>query len=244
MKMNEIKLIDSHFHLNNYKNHKSLYQWINENEQYTLCVTNNPNIYYACIKKYKETKYIRFGIGLHPKDEYCNHFDVVKFCQLAQNTRYIGEIGLDAKSKIDIQMQINNLEKIFMCTSNQRKIYSIHCRCAEHYLIEVLKNYCAERLIIHWYSGSIEKLNSLINLGCYFSVNANMLKTLKGKKNLNVIPKERIIVESDGPYTKLNNKIYSPEMLNDVYLQFAEFYKMNYSDFVKLVYENFKKILS
>ena len=35
-------LIDTHFHLDYYKEHQKIYDGINERKQYTLCMTNSP----------------------------------------------------------------------------------------------------------------------------------------------------------------------------------------------------------
>ena len=51
-----IKLIDTHFHLDYYRNHAQLYKTINNLEQYTLCMTNSPGVFVSCKKIYRETK--------------------------------------------------------------------------------------------------------------------------------------------------------------------------------------------
>ena len=60
------KLIDVHFHLDFYKNHKAVYNRINQLEQYTLCMTNSSGVYLSCKNLYPETKYLKFALGFHP----------------------------------------------------------------------------------------------------------------------------------------------------------------------------------
>lgn len=48
-------LIDTHFHLDYYRNHKEIYNGINKFKQYTLCVTNQPEVFESCIDIYKTT---------------------------------------------------------------------------------------------------------------------------------------------------------------------------------------------
>ena len=62
-----INLIDTHFHLDFYKNHKEIYNDINKLHQYTLCVTNSPEVYEECQKVYFNTKYLKFALGFNPK---------------------------------------------------------------------------------------------------------------------------------------------------------------------------------
>ena len=60
-------LIDTHFHLDYYKNHEYWYDQINKLQQYTLCVTNSPEVFYSCRKLYPETKYVKFALGYNPQ---------------------------------------------------------------------------------------------------------------------------------------------------------------------------------
>ena len=53
-----INLIDTHFHLDFYKDHKEIYKKINELKQYTICVTNSPEVYEECQRIYFNTKYV------------------------------------------------------------------------------------------------------------------------------------------------------------------------------------------
>ena len=57
-------LIDTHFHLDYYKEHQKIYDGINERKQYTLCMTNSPGVYISCKRIYPETKYLKFALGM------------------------------------------------------------------------------------------------------------------------------------------------------------------------------------
>ena len=45
-------LIDTHFHLDYYKEHQKIYDGINERKQYTLCMTNSPGVYISPVNAY------------------------------------------------------------------------------------------------------------------------------------------------------------------------------------------------
>lgn len=68
-------LIDTHFHLDFYRDHKYWYDYINQNRQYTLCVTNSPGVYHSCKRLYPETKYLKFALGFNPKSIVFEKFD-------------------------------------------------------------------------------------------------------------------------------------------------------------------------
>ena len=68
-----------------------------------------------------------------------------------------------------------------------------------------------------------------------------MLKSKRGKEILLRIPLNRILMESDGPFTKYENQIFSPQNLENIYNEFNRFYEIN--NFKDLVFENFKRLL-
>lgn len=91
------------------------------------------------------------------------------------------------------------------------RILSIHSRNSISVVLEYIKKYpnCGIP-ILHWFSGGIAELKEAIKLGCYFSINPIMLKSKKGKEIFLSIPKECILLESDGPFAKLNGKEIFP----------------------------------
>ncbi len=89
-----INLIDTHFHLDFYKDHKEIYKKINELKQYTICVTNSPEVYQECQRIYFNTKYIKFALGFNPKENHSKEsFGLFK--NKFKGADYIGEVGLD-----------------------------------------------------------------------------------------------------------------------------------------------------
>ena len=51
--------------------------------------------------------------------------------------------------------------------------------------------------ILHWYSGSLKQLERALEMGCYFSINEQMLMSANGLKVIRRIPVERMVLESD-----------------------------------------------
>ena len=87
---------------------------------------------------------------------------------------------------------------------------------------------------------SFEKAKEFI--GCYFSLNSNMVTNEKNKEKLYLIPKTRVLIESDGPFTKIDGKKYTFNNLIKIYELVARYY--NEPDIIKMVYVNFRDILS
>ena len=128
-----MQLIDTHFHLDYYKNHRYWYEKINELKQYTLCVTNSPGIYHSCKRLYKETKYIKFALGYNPQQSVEEPFQRELFLREIPKTSYIGEVGLDFSRKYiaTSRTQIDAFEFICDIAAKENSLLSVHSRNAE-----------------------------------------------------------------------------------------------------------------
>ena len=235
-------LIDTHFHLDHYKNYLEIADTVNSLQQYTISVTNSPGVFLSCNNIFAESKYLKFAIGFHPQEAQLKHADLDDFMKLVNRTEFVGEIGLDYTNKafMNPEFQKECFEEIIRCCTLNNKIMSIHIRKAEKDAINILKKYKPKKAIIHWYTGNEDHLKQLLDLNCFFSINSNMVSGKNADKYC-VIPKNRILVESDGPYTKVHGKRYSPEILLEAYSMIAEFY--NDRDLIMHVYENFRELL-
>ena len=238
-----MNLIDTHFHLDHYKNYLEIAKNITEQKQYTICVTNSPGFFLSCKNIIPETKYLKFAIGFHPQEFALSTSDMRDFIRLIRLTNYVGEIGLDysSSSYMNKQQQLKFFTQIVEICTSENKLMTIHVRKAEEDAISILKRYKPNKAIIHWYTGNRDNMLRLVNLGCYFSINTNMVNS-KDAEKYHLLPQERILIESDGPYTKVSNRKYSPLLLKDAYEEIARFY--DNPDLIHDVYENFKKILS
>lgn len=233
-------LIDTHFHLDMYKNYNEIYKIIVGKKQYTLCMTNSPGVFLSCKNIFGDNKYIKFALGFHPLNTDLKEKDLRDFMKMLPQTEYVGEIGLDFAKKTGIEKnkQIKWFEKIVEVCSEKNKVMSIHIRGAEEIALKILSKYCPRRCILHWYTGNVELQKDFIHLGCYFSVNASMIKNMDV---VNVIPKDRLLIESDGPYSKVNGKKFSPSLLLEEYELIAK--PLDEPELIRVVFDNFKNLL-
>ncbi len=236
-----INLIDTHFHLDFYKNHKEIYNDINKLHQYTLCMTNSPEVYEECQKLYFNTKYLKFALGFNPKSNNSKE-SFQMFINRFKGAMYIGEVGLDfsRQYKNVINEQIRYFDKIVEMCSSTNKVLSVHTKNAEDKIIEIVKKHKPKKCIIHWFTGNEEQLKELIDLGCYFSINANMI--FQNNTKLYLIPKDKLLIESDGPFTKVHGKKYEPKFLKEQYEIISNFF--GEENLREIVYKNFKTILT
>lgn len=226
-------LYDTHFHLDLQKDKHGAIENIAKNEVYTIAMTNLPDLYQKEVSLYRQ-KYIRIALGFHPEliHEYPNKIPVM--WKYLADARYIGEVGLDFTDKSHAKEQIAFFsELIARCKNDRNKIISIHSRGAENEILDIIGTNFKFTPILHWYSGTIGNLKIACERGYYFSVNLSMTRTKKFAQILECIPNDKILLETDSPFT--SNKISHVESLKIVN-KFLESHGINsWGNFLKLI---------
>lgn len=64
---------------------------------------------------------------------------------------------------------------------------------------------------------------------------------LSNLKIVKQIPRDKILIESDGPYSRVNGKKYKPELLRKEYEIISN--KLNEPELTTIVFQNFKRLL-
>jgi TatD DNase family protein len=238
---------DVHAHIDLYDDKKNVISYIENKKIYTISMTNLPEIYLDYQKSTLPLKYIRFALGFHPElvEKYKSQIDC--FLKLLPDVKYVGEIGLDfshGKTTNDKNIQLKIFNEILanckICLD--KKILNIHSRNATKEVIDILNGYHG-KVIMHWFSGNIFDLNNGINAGCYFSINNQMVDTPHGKELIEQVPINKILMETDAPFTKMSKTKYNIENLIYIYKQLAFIKKMNYDDLIKQLSSNFYSLI-
>lgn len=197
-------LFDTHFHLDLQKNKTEAIKEIEEKGIYTIAVTNLPDLYQRESVEIA-SKYIRFGLGFHPEliHQYANQISLM--WELLLETRYVGEVGLDFVDKSFQKKQTDFFsELIERCRYDRNKILSIHSRRAVRQVIDIIGNNYRFKPILHWFSGNKKELSYAISAGFYFSVNGVMMASKRFLELLPLIPADRLLIETDSPFTYFN----------------------------------------
>lgn len=197
-------LYDTHFHLDLQKNRTASIREIEENQIYTIAVTNLPDLYRKEMAEIK-SKYIRISLGFHPELIYQYRKQILLMWELLPEARYIGEVGLDFVDKTYHHEQVSFFRDLVeRCRYDQSKIMTIHSRRATGKVLELLGDDFRFKAILHWYTGSKEEMIEAINKGCYISVNYAMLRSRRFVELLPLIPPNRILLETDSPFIDFN----------------------------------------
>lgn len=82
------------------------------------------------------------------------------------------------------------------------RVFSFHAVRGADVIMDMLEEYELledNTIIFHWFSGSSVQLKRARDLGCFFSVNAFMLQTKRGREYAKAIPLDRLLIETDLP---------------------------------------------
>ncbi|KGN99754.1 hydrolase [Porphyromonas macacae] len=198
-------LYDTHFHLDLQKDRVAAIREIEEHQIYTIAVTNLPDLYRREAGEIA-SKYIRLALGFHPEliHQYKNQIPLM--WELLPEVHYIGEVGLDFVDTTYKNEQIAFFsELIERCRFDRNKIITLHSRRAVRQVLDIIGNNFRFKPIFHWFTGSKEELLNAVEKGCYFSVNKSMMNTKKFQSMLSLIPDERLLFETDSPFTSFSH---------------------------------------
>lgn len=243
--MTDLMLHDTHFHLDLFENPGDILSQIEREKIYTIAVTNLPDLFFHTHTLVHNSKYVRAALGFHPELASQYKHQIKKFIESCGQARYIGEIGLDNfnKSPADYAIQKSIFEKIVnTCNDLEKKILTIHSRHAEKDTIAIVGPKFKGKAILHWYSGHTKEIERALDYGFYFSLNYAMTQSNNGKKIIDCLPVERILLETDGPFITANAQPSTPLLTNLILQQIARLKQQ--PDIGLTISQNFKNLLS
>ncbi len=208
--------VDFHCHLDLYPDHQAAIARAEAARIYTLTVTTTPKAWPRNHELTRHTRYVRAALGLHPQLVAERSSELSLWERHLPETRYVGEVGLDAGPQFyksfDLQKQVFQrvLER---CADAGGKILTVHSvRSAPAVLDMIEAHLPSERgkIVLHWFTGSKSDARRAADLGCYFSVNAEMTRSDRGLELIGTLPRERILTETDGPFTQIASRPAEP----------------------------------
>lgn len=239
-------MLDAHCHIDLYPKPELILNECDRNGFPILSMTNLPSHFEKGFPFFQNRSKVRQALGMHPLHAEHHKKEFPKFISNLGKTSYIGEVGLDfSKDGIhtkDIQLQ--TFENILDIIAAQKKLLSIHSRLAERQVLDLLKKYKIKNAIFHWYSGSLNLIDEIVEHGYYFSINPAMTKSISGKKIISKIPRNFILTETDGPFISENDLPIRPGQVQAVIKFLAKEWNINEGYVAQTVVSNFDRLLA
>lgn len=207
-------MIDFHCHLDLYADPMKVYDEVKRRKTEVLAVTTSPRAFAKTTQYFQGADSVRVALGFHPELVKQRPSEKQLFLEQMRHVRFLGEIGIDGspRAKQSIPEQVEFFDEVIHAASAYgRKILSIHSRGAVKEVLGILGKYKGDYVpVLHWFTGSIQDVGKAIELGCWFSVNPNMCFTATGKRVIRCIPINRMLPETDAPFTQKEGVPYMP----------------------------------
>lgn len=208
--------VDFHCHLDLYREHRAIIHECSAERVATLAVTTTPKAYTRNVEFAAGSPFVMVGLGLHPQLVAERADELPLFEKFLDTTRFVGEIGLDAGPKF--YASFGEQQRVFSrilraCDERGGKILSIHSvRCVSKVLEQLEQHLRGGRTIpvLHWFTGTRSEAKRAASMGCYFSINSEMLRSPKTIALIKTLPIERLLTETDGPFVLVNNRPARP----------------------------------
>lgn len=237
-----MKLIDAHIHLDFYDNFDAVLHKIMALNMQAIFVTHLPELFKRYNNQIGMLPNVSLALGFHPILIREYDLNTQLFLEQVVETNFIGEVGLDYSISSSQAIRAKQRRAFsFICQNANNKILSVHSRFADRDVFHILRDNGVKKAIFHWYTGDEDLLMKIIEQGYYFSANHMMLRSGKGINILKQIPLNRLLIETDGPFTKYGGNIVSPVDLSYVYNDFARFYQTDKLD--QIIWENYSLLI-
>ncbi len=246
----EVKLVDSHCHLQEMKEIQKLITEAKA-EKVTKFLTNSTSLesIQECMKLAEKHKEIKAAIGIHPakamemKNEQ-KEKAIEEMEKRAKNATAIGEIGLDYKYA-KTQEEKKAQEEIFrdqvrIAVKNHKPIV-VHSREAEKECLKILEEEKAKKVQMHWFTSNTETIQTATMLGYYMSCGPIILYDTKAEKNTEKIPIEKMLLETDAP-VRFKGQESTPAWITKVCKKAAEIKQTSFEEIAKQTTKNFTKL--
>lgn len=241
-------MIDFHCHLDLYPDPNKVAAEADAAGIYVLSVTTTPKAWRKTATLAKGRRYIRTALGLHPELAHERSHEVPLFESLIGETRYVGEIGLDGSpghaGHADVQKRVFN-RILGICQEHGGRILTIHSRRAVDDVLSALHRHeAAHTAVLHWFSGTQRQLSEAVALGCWFSVGPAMFRSDKGRSLVGLMPRDRVLTETDGPFVRNGNAPLEPGDVRTAVSELANLWSLDYDVVIGALGSNLKRLLT
>lgn len=203
-------MMDLHCHVDLYPDHDKVLNDIESTGFYVLSVTTVPSAFKGTKALTSKLSNCRTALGLHPQLAHQRRNELPLFDTLCAETRYIGEIGLDGSKGYAEHIEVQQVvfEHILnKCCEFDDKILTVHSLNAVDKVLDLLSIYPKSGTpILHWFLATKKQVDRAVYLGCYFSIGPAMLNSARAKKVISWLPKDRVLLETDGPFAQTEGR--------------------------------------
>jgi TatD DNase family protein len=244
------RLVDFHCHLDLYPNHTELVGECEKQGIFTLSVTTTPRAWAQNQVLASATKHVRIALGLHPQLVRERADEISIWRDLLPQARYVGEVGLDAGPRFfgSFEDQKRVFETVLReCARQGGKILTVHSVRATRAVLDMIEARLPQSrgtVVLHWFTGSRSEAERAVKLGAFFSINAEMLRNDRHRKMVLSLPLDRILSETDGPFTKVDDRNSRPSDVQRTVEELARLRSIAPGELGEIILGNLRSLVS
>lgn len=243
-------LVDFHCHLDLYPDHAAEVARCEAQEVFTLTVTTTPKAWPRNNELAMRTRHVRAALGLHPQLVADRASEIGLWEELLPQTRYVGEVGLDAGPRF--YKSLDKQKEVFArvlttCARARSKILTVHSVRSTKMVLDMIEKLLPPprgRVVLHWFTGTQSEARRAIDLGCYFSINGEMLTNEKRSDLVASLPVDRLLTETDGPFTQTADGPSRPEDVRATVAKLAKLRGYDVETVQNAIMANLKSLLA
>ena len=180
-----------------------------------------------------------FSVGIHPWHVESQNLDS-EIATLENQIQHanclaIGECGLDKRSKIQYDLQLDAFERQLNLALKYKKPVIVHCVASFSEVILAKKKMKSDvPMIIHGFAKNAVTAKQLIDNGFYLSFGKFLMKNPELKSVFNSVPDDRIFLETDSMETGIK----------DVYIRAASYKDISVDAIQNMIKKNVKTVFN
>jgi TatD DNase family protein len=125
------------------------------------------------------------------------------------------------------------------------RILTIHSRRAVDEVLAALNRHeMAQSAVLHWFSGTQRQLSDAIALDCWFSVGPAMFRSEKGRRLVGLMPRDRVLTETDGPFARDVKGPLEPADVRTAVDELGKLWSIDYDAALLRLKSNLKSLLA
>jgi TatD DNase family protein len=242
--------VDFHCHVDLYEDHAAVIAECDRERVATLAVTTTPKAWPRNRELAARSAHVRIALGLHPQLVADRENELPLFERYLPDARYVGEIGLDAGPRFyrSFPAQERVFERVLSaCAEQGGKILTVHSiRTTSKVLNHIERSLPQDRgrVVLHWFTGTAAEAKRAVALGCYFSINAEMLRSPKHRNLVGSLPLDRLVTETDGPFVERDGRPLRPRDVHHTVGELAMVRNLSLESTEGAILQNLRRLVS
>ncbi len=127
----------------------------------------------------------------------------------------------------------------------QNKIVNLHTKGAEREILDMLSAYEIEKAIIHWYSGPLDILKTMLDRGWHFTIGVEVMRSEHIRTIARLVPVGQLLTETDNPGGQkwLIGSLGMPGLVLNIVREISKIKKVRPEELAQVIEENFARLI-